>query len=133
MALKIRLSRSGRKKNPHFGIVVMESWRKRDGKCIEKIGHYHPLLSEDNPARLVLDLDRAKHWFSVGAKPTEVVAKFMKKLGMEIDSSMLPGAPKKEYIGMSKKEVAEKIKSDEKERQDKKKAKDAAKQNSENQ
>ena len=76
MALKIRLSRGGAKRRPFYAIVVADSRSPRDGRFIEKIGTYNPMLARDNPQRVTLDTERAKHWLSVGAQPTDRVALF---------------------------------------------------------
>ncbi len=83
MATKLRLARGGFKKTPHYSVVAMNERRQRDGKFIEKIGHYHPLVAKDNAERLVIDLERAKYWLGVGAIPTEAVAKMLTKLGIK--------------------------------------------------
>jgi len=83
MALKIRLARGGSKKRPYYRIVVADVNAPRDGRFIEKIGTYNPLLPKDSADRVNLDVDRAKHWISVGAKPTDRVLRFMDALGLE--------------------------------------------------
>jgi small subunit ribosomal protein S16 len=83
MALSIRLSRGGSKKRPYYRIVVADARSPRDGKFIEKIGNYNPLLSKDDEKRVVLDGDRAKHWLSVGAQPTDRVARFLDVAGIK--------------------------------------------------
>ncbi|ABD46222.1 ribosomal protein S16 [Neorickettsia sennetsu str. Miyayama] len=75
--LKIRLARFGRKKRPYYKIVVANSSSPRDGKFLEQVGSYDPLLSKDDPLRVCLDIERIRYWTSVGAKPTERVAKFV--------------------------------------------------------
>ncbi|MBC6439016.1 MAG: 30S ribosomal protein S16 [Rhodospirillales bacterium] len=77
MSLKIRLSRGGAKKRPMYRIVVADSRSARDGRFIERIGLYQPLLPADHPERLTMDLNRAKHWLSQGATPTDRVAIFL--------------------------------------------------------
>ena len=77
MSLKIRMSRAGAKKRPFYRIVVADSRSPRDGRFIEKIGAYNPMLEKGNPERVVLNLERIKHWLSVGAKPSERVAYFL--------------------------------------------------------
>ena len=77
MALKLRLSRGGSKKRPYYRIVVAEHTRPRDGKFIEKIGSYNPLLPKDHSDRVKVDTERAKHWLSVGATPSDRVARFL--------------------------------------------------------
>jgi small subunit ribosomal protein S16 len=82
MSLSIRLSRGGAKKRPYYRIVVSDSRAPRDGRFIEKIGTYNPLLPKDSDSRVVLDLDRAKHWLGVGAQPSDRVARFLDKAGL---------------------------------------------------
>ena len=83
MATSIRLSRGGSKKRPYYKIVVADSRSPRDGRFIERIGSYNPLLGKDNPERVKLDVDRAKHWISVGAQPTDRVARFLDAAGVK--------------------------------------------------
>ena len=75
--LKIRMSRGGAKKRPFYKIVVADSRRPRDGKFIEKVGFFNPLLPKDKKERLSLDLDRIKFWLSQGAQPSERIARFL--------------------------------------------------------
>ncbi len=82
MALSIRLSRGGSKKRPYYRIVVADARSPRDGKFIEKIGNYNPLLAKDAENRVVLDADRAKYWLSNGAQPTDRVARFLDLAGV---------------------------------------------------
>jgi small subunit ribosomal protein S16 len=82
MAISIRLSRGGSKKRPYYRIVVADARSPRDGRFIEKIGNYNPLLAKDNDQRVVLDTERAKHWLSVGAQPTDRVARFLDLAGV---------------------------------------------------
>ena len=77
MALKIRLSRGGAKKRPYYRIVIADSRSPRDGRFIEKIGSYNPMLAKDNPDRVVLNLERARHWLGRGATPSDRVARFL--------------------------------------------------------
>jgi small subunit ribosomal protein S16 len=83
MAVAIRLSRGGAKKRPYYKIVVADSRTGRDGKFIERIGSYNPMLPKDNPERVKLDADRARHWLSVGAQPTDRVARFLDQAGVK--------------------------------------------------
>jgi len=76
MSLKIRLARGGAKKRPFYSIVIADSRSPRDGRFIEKIGTYNPMLEKDHPQRIQINLERAKHWLSVGAQPTERVTLF---------------------------------------------------------
>ena len=71
MALRIRLARGGAKKRPFYRIVVADSRSPRDGRFVEKIGTYDPLLEHDNPQRITLDVERAKHWLGHGATPSD--------------------------------------------------------------
>ncbi len=82
MALKIRLSRGGSKKRPFYKIVIAENSSPRDGRFVERVGSYNPLLAQDNAERIVLKEERIKHWLSVGALPTERVALFLQKSGI---------------------------------------------------
>jgi len=83
MPLKIRRARGGAKKRPFYRIVVADVRAPRDGRFVEKIGTFNPLLPKDHDSRVVLDLDRAKHWLSVGAKPTDRVLRFLDAAGLE--------------------------------------------------
>ena len=80
MPLKIRLSRGGNKKRPHYRIVLADSRAPRDGKFIERLGTYNPLLSKDNDQRIVFNEERIKHWLKNGAKPTDRVTKFLSQV-----------------------------------------------------
>ena len=82
MAISIRLSRGGSKKRPYYKIVVADARSPRDGRFIEKLGTYNPLLAKDDEKRIVLDGERAKHWLSVGAQPTDRVARFLDAAGV---------------------------------------------------
>jgi len=83
MSVSIRLARGGAKKRPYYRIVVANSRSPRDGAFIEKIGSYNPLLAKDDANRVVLDTERAKHWLSVGAQPTDRVARFLDAAGVK--------------------------------------------------
>jgi small subunit ribosomal protein S16 len=82
MSLKIRLARAGAKKRPYYRIVVADSRSPRDGRYIEKIGTYDPLLPKDSGDRVKLVEDRVKHWLGVGAQPTDRVLRFLDKAGL---------------------------------------------------
>ena len=75
--LKIRLSRGGAKKRPYYHIVVADSHAARDGKFIERVGSYNPLVAKDSPERLVIKTERVQEWLSKGAQPTDRVARFL--------------------------------------------------------
>ena len=81
MSLKIRLARGGAKKRPFYSIVVADSRSPRDGRFIERVGTYNPMLDKDHADRLVLKEERIKHWLGVGAQPTERVARFFGDAG----------------------------------------------------
>ena len=82
MSLKIRLARGGAKKRPFYSIVIADSRSPRDGRFIEKIGTFNPLLPKDSDQRVVLDLDKAKDWLAKGALPTDRVARFLDAEGL---------------------------------------------------
>jgi small subunit ribosomal protein S16 len=82
MALAIRLARGGAKKRPYYRIVVADSRAPRDGRFIEKLGTYNPLLAKDSPERVKLDSDRISHWLSVGAQPSDRVLRFLDAAGI---------------------------------------------------
>ena len=94
MALKIRLARGGAKKSPYFRMVVTESRNARDGRFIEKVGTYNPLLDQTNDNRVVVKAERIKYWMSVGAKPSDRVALLLSKLGL-CDKPEVVETPKK--------------------------------------
>ncbi|OWK33028.1 30S ribosomal protein S16 [Sphingomonas mucosissima] len=105
MALSIRLSRGGSKKRPYYRIVVADARSPRDGRFIEKIGNYNPLLAKDDEKRIVLDAERAKHWLSNGAQPTDRVARFLDLAGVRERAAR--SNPKKAEPGEKAKERAE--------------------------
>ena|SRR6056300_1336052 len=75
--LKIRMSRGGAKKRPVYKIVIADSRKPRDGRFIEKVGFFNPLLPKDKKERLNLDVDRIKYWLEKGAKPSDRIARFL--------------------------------------------------------
>ena len=82
MALKIRLARGGTKKRPHYSIVIAYSRSPRDGRFIEKIGFYNPLLPKDHADRVKLDLDKSKAWLAKGATASDRVHRFLANAGL---------------------------------------------------
>lgn len=98
MALKIRLARGGAKKRPFYQIVVADSRSPRDGRFVEKVGSYNPMLPKENQDRVKLVEDRIKYWLSKGAQPTDRVALFLGKADMiqmpEIRETPKKSAPK---------------------------------------
>jgi small subunit ribosomal protein S16 len=83
MAIALRLSRGGAKKRPYYRIVAADSRSPRDGKYLEQIGTYNPLLAKDDPARVKLDEDRARYWLGVGAQPSDRVLRFLDAAGIK--------------------------------------------------
>ncbi|HKR24427.1 MAG TPA: 30S ribosomal protein S16, partial [Allosphingosinicella sp.] len=111
MAVAIRLSRAGAKKRPYYKIVVADTRNARDGKFIERIGSYNPLLPKDSEERVKLDVERAKHWLSVGAQPSDRVLRFLDAAG--IKERPARSNPKKGEPGEKAKErVEERAKKD---------------------
>ena len=82
MSLKIRLARMGTKKRPQYRVVVADSRYPRDGRFIEKLGTYNPMLPKDSQERVNLDLERVKHWLSKGAQPSDRVLRFLDAAGI---------------------------------------------------
>src|SRR3989338_8453359 len=98
MSLKIRLARGGAKKRPYYQIVVANVRSPRDGRFVEKVGSYNPMLPQDSQDRIRLNTDRIQYWLSVGAQPTDRVARFLgnaKLISMpEIRETPQKSAPK---------------------------------------
>jgi small subunit ribosomal protein S16 len=82
MSLKIRMARAGTKKRPFYHIVIADSRSPRDGRFIERIGFFNPLLAKDNAERLKLDLDKAKAWLAKGATPSDRILRFLDAAGI---------------------------------------------------
>jgi small subunit ribosomal protein S16 len=82
MALKIRLARGGAKKRPFYRIVVAEATAPRDGRFIERLGTYNPILPREHEERVKLNVERIQHWLTVGAKPTDRVLRFLDAAGL---------------------------------------------------
>lgn len=82
MSLKIRMSRGGAKKRPYYRIVIADSRMPRDGRFIERVGSYNPLLPKDHAERVVLNEERIKHWLGVGARPSDRVNRFLDAAGI---------------------------------------------------
>jgi small subunit ribosomal protein S16 len=105
MAVSIRLSRGGAKKRPYYRIVVADSRSARDGKYLEQIGTYNPLLAKDDTNRVKLNEDRARHWLSVGAQASDRVARFLDAAGIKERAARVN--PKKGEPGENAKARAE--------------------------
>ena len=103
--LKIRLARGGAKKRPYYSIVIADSHAARDGRFIEKVGSYNPLLKKDDPNRIVVKSERITEWMAKGAQPTDRVARELSKLG--ITKWEAGNNPKKGEPGTKAKERAE--------------------------
>ena len=82
MALKIRLARHGAKKRPYYRVVIADSRAPRDGRFIEIVGRYNPMLPKDSADRVQLDIDKCKEWLGKGARPTDRVARFLSAAGI---------------------------------------------------
>lgn len=82
--VKIRLMRIGAKKNPHYRVVVIDSRKRRKSDYIESLGYYDPRETTENPIKL--DVERAQHWLSTGAQPTESVVRLLEQAGAEVGS-----------------------------------------------
>ncbi len=122
MAIAIRLSRGGAKKRPYYRIVAADSRSPRDGKYLEQIGTYNPLLAKDDEKRVQLNEDRARHWLSVGAQPSDRVARFLDAAGIRERAAR--NNPTKGEPGEAAKERAEEKATKETERRE---AEEAAK------
>ena len=93
MAMKIRLARGGSKKRPFYRIVAADSRMPRDGRYVEKLGTYNPLLAKDDENRVSMDMDRVNYWLGQGAQPTDRVSRFLEAAGV---------LPKKERANLKK-------------------------------
>jgi len=82
MAMKIRLARGGSKKRPFYSIVAADSRMPRDGRFIEKLGTYNPLMPKDSEDRVKMNLERVRHWLDKGAQPTDRIARFLEAAGV---------------------------------------------------
>lgn len=105
MAISIRLARGGAKKRPVYRIVVADSRNPRDGKYLERLGTYNPLLPKDSGERVKFDTERAAHWLKVGAQPSDRVARFLDAAGLMKRTAK--NNPKKAEPGEKAKERAE--------------------------
>lgn len=82
MALKIRLARGGSKKRPYYHVVLADARSPRDGRFLENLGSWNPMLAKDNAERVKLDGERIKHWLDQGAQPTDRVLRFLNEAGL---------------------------------------------------
>jgi small subunit ribosomal protein S16 len=109
MALKIRLSRGGAKKRPFYRIVVADSRKPRDGRFIERLGHYDPMLPKDSSERVVLRTERIQHWLSQGALPSQRVAHFL----AAADLGEKPAIPEQTKQHLPRAKTLERLKAEE--------------------
>ena len=111
--VKLRLARGGAKKRPYYYIVAASNTAPRDGRYIEQVGSYNPMVPKDHPERIKLNEERCKHWLSVGAQPTDRVARFldaaglMKREGRNNPKKALPGKKRQEREAEAAKAAAE--------------------------
>ena len=106
MSLKIRLARGGSKKRPYYTVVVADARSPRDGRFIEKLGTYAPLLPKDSEDRVKINLERVQYWLGQGAQPTDRVARFLEAAGARPKAER--ANPKKGEPGKAAKDRAEK-------------------------
>ncbi|WP_296764280.1 30S ribosomal protein S16 [Sediminimonas sp.] len=98
MAMKIRLARAGSKKRPFYRIVAADSRMPRDGRFLERLGTYNPLLPKDSEERVKMDVERIKHWLDQGAQPTDRISRFLEAAGVvekKQRANLKKGAPGK--------------------------------------
>ncbi len=105
MAMKIRLARGGSKKRPHYAIVATDSRMPRDGRFLEKLGTYNPLLAKDSEERVKMNMERVQYWLGQGAQPTDRVARMLDKAGIKERAATVN--PKKGEPGQKAKDRAE--------------------------
>ncbi len=103
MSLKIRLARAGAKKRPFYHIVLADSRSPRDGKFLEKLGFYNPMLPADHSERVKLDAERVSHWLKQGAQASERVARFIGRAGL----APMPAVPNRPLRSAPGKKAAE--------------------------
>ena len=126
MAMKIRLARGGSKKRPHYAIVAADSRMPRDGRFIEKLGTYNPMLPKDSEDRVKMDIERVKYWLGEGAQPTDRVLRFLDAAGIAKRDAR--NNPNKAKPGKKAEErVAEKVQKEEDAKQAAVDAEEAAK------
>lgn len=109
MATKIRLARGGSKKRPHYSIVLADSRMPRDGRFLEKLGVYDPMLAKDNENRVVMNIDRIKELLATGAQPTDRVTRFLEAAGIlakKVRSNPKAAVPGKQMTERAAKKAA---------------------------
>ncbi len=109
MAMKIRLARGGSKKRPFYRVVAADSRMPRDGRFIEKLGTYNPLLPKDSEERVKMDIERVQYWISQGAQPTDRVARMLEAAGVREKadrSNPKKGTPGKKAVARAEEKAA---------------------------
>lgn len=109
MSMKIRLARGGSNKRPYYSIVASDSRMPRDGRFLEKLGTYNPLLAKDAENRITMNTERVQYWLSQGAQPTDRVARFLENAGLmakTVRNNPKSGVPGKRMAELAKKKAA---------------------------
>ena len=109
MAMKIRLARGGSKKRPFYAIVATDSRMPRDGRFIEKLGTYNPLLAKDSEERVKMNMERVQYWLSQGAQPTDRIARMLESAGVvakKVRNNPKSAVPGKRMTELAKKKAA---------------------------
>src|SRR6056297_2343345 len=109
MAMKIRLARGGSKKRPFYRIVAADSRMPRDGRFLEKLGTYNPLLPKDSEDRVKMNMERVQHWLDHGAQPTDRIARFLEAAGLRekaTRANMKKAQPGKKAVERAKQKAA---------------------------
>ena len=116
MAMKIRLARGGSKKRPHYAIVAADSRMPRDGRFIEKLGTYAPMLPKDSEDRVKMNMERVQYWMSKGAQPTDRVSRMLEAAGVipkKDRANLKKGTPGKAAQARAEEKAAKKAAADE--------------------
>ena len=109
MSMKIRLARGGSKKRPHYAIVATDRRMPRDGRFLEKLGTYNPLLAKDDENRIKMNVERIQHWLSQGAQATDRIARMLEAAGItekKVRNNPKAAVPGKRMAEMAKKKAA---------------------------
>jgi small subunit ribosomal protein S16 len=109
MSMKIRLARGGSKKRPFYSIVATDSRNPRDGRFLEKLGTYNPLLAKDDATRVVMNAERIQYWLGQGAQPTDRIARMLEAAGLReksVRNNPLSAVPGKRMAALTAKKAA---------------------------
>ncbi len=109
MSMKIRLARGGSKKRPHYAIVATDSRNPRDGRFLEKLGTYNPLLAKDSEERVKMNMERVQYWLGQGAQPTDRIARMLEAAGVltkKVRNNPNAAVPGKRMAELAKKKAA---------------------------